>query len=66
VLAISPQQQKVLVNDMDSGKERWEEYDQLLIATGAGPIRPPLDGIDSSNIYDVNSLTSGSPAETGP
>jgi NADPH-dependent 2,4-dienoyl-CoA reductase/sulfur reductase-like enzyme len=60
VLAISPQQQKVLVNDLDSGKERWEEYDQLLIATGAGPIRPPLDGIDSSNIYDVNSLTSGS------
>ncbi len=38
----------------------WHEYDQLLIATGAGPIRPQLDGIDSSNIHDVNSLTSGS------
>ncbi len=40
--------------------ERWEEYDQLLIATGASPLQQQLDGIDSRNIHDVNSLTNGS------
>lgn len=59
-MAISPPQQKVLVRNLDSTKEYWQEYDQLLIATGAGPVKPPLDGIDCGNIHDVNSLTSGS------
>ncbi|MGB3212106.1 MAG: FAD-dependent oxidoreductase [Desulforhopalus sp.] len=60
VLTISTEQQQVLVRDLESGQESWNEYDQLLIATGAGPIRPALDGIDSSNIHYVNSLTNGS------
>lgn len=59
MLAISPEQQTVLVKDLDTGAERRHNYDELLIATGAGPRRPQLDGIDSSNIHDVNSLTSG-------
>jgi NADPH-dependent 2,4-dienoyl-CoA reductase/sulfur reductase-like enzyme len=48
------------VKDLNSSAERWEHYDQLLFATGARPNRPPLDGIDSRNIYDVHSLVSGS------
>jgi NADPH-dependent 2,4-dienoyl-CoA reductase/sulfur reductase-like enzyme len=60
VLAVSPERQKVLVRDLDSAGERWEAYDQLLMATGAAPRRPQLDGIDSKNIHNVNSLTSGS------
>jgi NADPH-dependent 2,4-dienoyl-CoA reductase/sulfur reductase-like enzyme len=59
VLAISPERQKVLVKDLNSAKERWEEYDQLLIATGTSPIRQQLDGIDSRNIHYVNNLLGG-------
>jgi NADPH-dependent 2,4-dienoyl-CoA reductase/sulfur reductase-like enzyme len=50
----------VLVKNLTGSKERWEEYDQLLIATGASPKQQQLDGIDSRNIHDVNTLTNGS------
>jgi NADPH-dependent 2,4-dienoyl-CoA reductase/sulfur reductase-like enzyme len=49
-----------LVKDLDASAERWEHYDQLLFATGARPVRPPLEGIDSRNIFDVHNLVSGS------
>lgn len=52
--------QKVLVRNLTTSAEHWEPYDQLLFATGASPIRPPLEGIDSRNIYDVRNLVSGS------
>jgi len=60
VTAIDPEKQKVLVNNLHSAIEYWQNYDQLLIATGARPVRPPLEGIDSRNIYDVNNLVNGS------
>ena len=60
VTLVNPDKQKVLVKDLNSSAERWEHYDQLLFATGARPIRPSLEGIDSRNIYDVHYLVSGS------
>ena len=60
VTLVDPDKQKVRVKDLNSSAERWEHYDQLLFATGARPIRPPLEGIDSRNIYDVRDLVSGS------
>ena len=60
VTIVDPDKQKILVKDLNSSAERWEHYDQLLFATGARPIRPSLEGIDSRNIYDVHDLVSGS------
>ena len=48
------------MKDLNSSIERWEHFDQLLFATGARPARPPLEGIDSRNIYDVHNLVNGS------
>ncbi len=48
------------MKNLTTSSENWEHYDQLLIATGAKPVRPPLAGIDSRNIYDVKNLVSGS------
>lgn len=48
------------MKDLNSSVERWEHFDQLLFATGARPLRPPLEGIDSRNIFDVHNLVSGS------
>lgn len=58
--AVDPRQQKVLVKELSSSIERWVPFDQLLFATGARPVRPPLAGIDSGNIYDVHNLVNGS------
>jgi NADPH-dependent 2,4-dienoyl-CoA reductase/sulfur reductase-like enzyme len=60
VLTVDPDRQRVLVKNLDTAIEHWQHYDQLLLATGAKPLRPPLEGIDSRNIYDVHTLVGGS------
>lgn len=49
----------VRVRDGDDGAERWEGFDQLMIATGAVPRRPPIPGVDAAGIYGVQILNDG-------
>ncbi|HEU0265159.1 MAG TPA: FAD-dependent oxidoreductase [Geobacterales bacterium] len=59
VLAIDPTARRVRVIDLATpGKEWWEPYDQLLIATGAIPFCPHVPGVDSRGIFGVCSLQS--------
>ena len=44
VTAIDTEARRVVVRPVDGGAERSEPYDQLLVATGAEPNRPPIDG----------------------
>jgi NADPH-dependent 2,4-dienoyl-CoA reductase/sulfur reductase-like enzyme len=41
------------------GSDGELEYDDLVLTTGARPIRPPLDGIDADGIFGVQSLEDG-------
>jgi NADPH-dependent 2,4-dienoyl-CoA reductase/sulfur reductase-like enzyme len=50
---------RVRVRQLDESKEWWESFDQLMIATGALPIRPAVPGVDAQGIYGVNTLQSG-------
>jgi NADPH-dependent 2,4-dienoyl-CoA reductase/sulfur reductase-like enzyme len=59
VTGIDTDARKVQVRDLERGKDLWEPYDQLMIATGAKPIRPPIEGIDADGILDVNTLGQG-------
>ncbi|MGH3238830.1 MAG: FAD-dependent oxidoreductase [Spirillospora sp.] len=43
----------------DAGGDRWESYDQLMVATGAVPKRPRLPGADAKNIHGVQILDDG-------
>jgi NADPH-dependent 2,4-dienoyl-CoA reductase/sulfur reductase-like enzyme len=47
------------VRGVDSGETERLTYDQLMIATGARPVRPPLPGIDCGGIYGVQTLDDG-------
>jgi len=44
----------VLVRNLQLDKTFWEEYDQLLIATGALPIWPKLPGIEAEGIHSLS------------
>ncbi|MFW6234154.1 MAG: FAD-dependent oxidoreductase [Spirochaetota bacterium] len=61
VVAIDPQAQTVRARP--TGGDATEEYEQpygkLLIATGASPVRPPVEGIDAPGIMGLSSLQSG-------
>jgi len=59
VTAIDTNRRAVRVRDRDGGTEGWEGFDQLMIATGAIPIRPELPGVDAAGIFGVHTLDDG-------
>ncbi|TMQ99200.1 flavoprotein oxidoreductase [Actinomadura soli] len=50
---------RVRVRDHEGGGERWESYDQLMVATGAVPMRPRLPGADARGVHGVQILDDG-------
>ncbi|MCT2593107.1 FAD-dependent oxidoreductase [Streptomyces sp. N2-109] len=42
-----------------AGAEDWTGFDQLVIATGARPVRPALPGIDAPGVHGVQTLDDG-------
>ncbi|MFI6166543.1 FAD-dependent oxidoreductase [Nocardia sp. NPDC051052] len=50
---------RVRARDLESSTESWTDYDKLVIATGARPIRPPLPGIDAPGVHGVQTLDDG-------
>jgi len=53
VTAIDRQSKTVKVQKRVSGEEEVIPYDKLVIATGASAIKPPLAGVELSNIYQL-------------
>ncbi len=49
----------VRARDLDSGEERWEGFDQLVVATGGEPLPPPLPGAEAKGIFGVQTLDDG-------
>jgi NADPH-dependent 2,4-dienoyl-CoA reductase/sulfur reductase-like enzyme len=59
VTALDLSKRQVHVRRLTDQKEWREPFDQLMIATGAVPIRPDVPGVDARGIYGVNNLQSG-------
>ena len=56
-IAIDPEARTVHVRDLDTGDEWNEAYDELLYATGAHPVVPPLPGVEHAHV--VHTLDEG-------
>jgi NADPH-dependent 2,4-dienoyl-CoA reductase/sulfur reductase-like enzyme len=59
VTAIDVDARKVTVRDLANSAERREGFDQLVVATGATPIKPNWPGIDSDGVFGVQVLDDG-------
>jgi NADPH-dependent 2,4-dienoyl-CoA reductase/sulfur reductase-like enzyme/rhodanese-related sulfurtransferase len=55
VLRIDRQTKRVKVREM-SGTEYEENYDALILSTGASPLKPPIPGIDRPNHFTVRNI----------
>lgn len=55
-LAIDPAKHEVRVRSLADGTESTLSYDQLILAPGASPLRPPLPGIDNPRILTLRNL----------
>lgn len=56
VVSIDIAGRTVEVRDLDSDTTSVEPYDELLIATGAVPVRPPFPGIDAAGVFDLRTI----------
>lgn len=54
VVSIDNDKKKVQVKTADRHYE--ESYDYLVLSPGAGPIKPPIPGIESKNIYTLRTI----------
>lgn len=53
VVQIKPDEQKIVIKNHKTNEEYEETYDNLIIATGSSPLKPPIPGIDSDNIFTL-------------
>ncbi|MDK2808245.1 MAG: hypothetical protein PWP24_980 [Clostridiales bacterium] len=53
VVAIHPDKRSVSVKDLSNGEVYEESYDNLVIATGSSPIKPPIPGIQGKQIFTL-------------
>ncbi len=56
VQAIDRAKKQVTVCDLASGQLFQADYDKLILAPGAQPVRPPLPGVDSSRLYTLRTV----------
>ncbi len=49
----------VEVVDLQADRTFTEGFDQLLIATGARPVRPPVGGVDAPGVFGIQTLDDG-------
>ena len=56
VLSIYTDDKKVSVKNLQTGEIYLENYDKLLLAPGAEPIKPPFEGIDSDKIFTLRNI----------
>ena len=51
VTSVDKDNKTVTVVNLADGSETVDSYDKLVIATGASPIKPPVEGVDLENVY---------------
>jgi len=56
VTAIDREKRQVEVKNLQTGATYHESFDRIIMAPGAEPIKPPLEGIDLDNIFNLRNI----------
>lgn len=56
VMTIDRDKKQVTVKDLRKNEEYCESYDHLILSPGAAPFKPPIQGVDSKNIFSLRNL----------
>lgn len=56
VTRIDPDNRVVHVLERDTGREFTQAYDRLILAPGAAPLVPPIDGAQAPNVFTLRNL----------
>jgi len=57
VTSVDPVNKTVTVKNLTSGEVHTEEWDRLLLSTGAAPVVPPLPGLQEEGVFTLRNLT---------
>jgi NADPH-dependent 2,4-dienoyl-CoA reductase/sulfur reductase-like enzyme len=57
VVAINPAAHQVTVHRIDTGEQFTQDYEKLILATGAAAIRPPIPGIELPGVFTLRALS---------
>lgn len=55
-LSIDKEKKEVLVKNLETGEEYNLLYDKLVLAPGAEPLKPPIEGIDKVPIFTLRNI----------
>jgi NADPH-dependent 2,4-dienoyl-CoA reductase/sulfur reductase-like enzyme len=59
VLALDATQKSVVVRKLETGEIQDFNYDKLVLATGAFPIKPSIEGLDAKGVYFLRNVEDG-------
>lgn len=59
VVKLDHENKFILVKNLDTGEEFEDSYDEIVLATGASPFTPPIDGIDVEGVYTLRLVEDG-------
>ena len=59
VVAIDPADRTVTARNVETDEEVGQPYDHLLIATGAAPVTPSIEGLSRAGVFTLGSMSDG-------
>ena len=55
-VSVDPEEKTVTVRDLQTGREYKENYDKLVLAPGAHPVVPNIEGLDSGRVFTLRNI----------